>query len=65
MVETTGLWAGTETEAVMETEAATDTGAATEIRAATEMGAETATNDMATGTASLPVTMSALSSARV
>ena len=64
MVETTGLWAGTETEAAMEMEAATDTGAATEMGPATEMG-ETATNDMATGTESLPVTMSALSSASV
>ena len=64
MAETTGLWAGTEMEAAMEAEAATDTGAATEMGQATEME-ETATNDMATGTASLPVTMSALSSARV
>jgi hypothetical protein len=59
MAETTGLWAGTETEAAMETEAVTETGAATET------GAETATNDMATGTESLPVTMSVLSSASV
>ena len=65
MVETTGLWAGTETEAAMEMEAATDTGAATEMGVATEMEAETATNDMAIGTESLPVTTSALSSARV